>query len=151
MALKRFPNDIWAKSTLIFVASKAKNISTESYSEVIEYRKQLLEQFPKDSLLKCFDEKHTTAKEFLSIMPSKEALGAARFIKTDSHELKQMIDFYGDLVSPIASMQSFCIVQMERKKDSKDSNPSMLYIAVCTIILFFLCMWMLGSVLEKIL
>lgn len=146
--VEEYPNDVWAKATLVFVASSANNISSEHYLNVRAAQKQLTEHFPQDSLIQCFNEQMHSPKLFLDIFPSKQSIGAHVFLQPNS---KALLGFYASECIPEAMYQKFCIQQNKREAIHHDASPSLVHVLIITVIAFAICLWLLGSVLSQLL
>ena len=148
--ISEHPDDLWAKATLLFVASRAQTISADRYTEVINTRKQLIKRFPQDSLLRCFDEDNRSSEDFHSILPSKKGFQALSYLQPAQLHWLQLLTFYTGSNAPNPIIKDFCISQKIRQHNKNKTEPSMIHIIIPTIAIFILSIWMLGSILGKL-
>ena len=149
--ISEHPADIWAKATLVYIASSANDISSEHYEAVRTIRKQLIEHLPNDPYIQCFDEDKHSTQTFSNVFPSKESIGARAFLQPENKQAQQMLDFYASQCTPEAMYNRFCIQQKRRESTNNDTSPSVLNIIIITVIVFAICIWLLGSVLSQLL
>ena len=149
--ISEHPADIWAKATLVYIASGANDISNEHYEAVRTIRKQLIEHLPNDPLIQCFDEEKHSTQIFSNVFPSKESIGARAFLQPENTQAQQVLDFYASQCTPEAMYNRFCIQQKRREPTNNDTSPSVLNIIIITVIVFAICIWLLGSVLSQLL
>ena len=149
--IQTYPNDIWGKATLLYIASHANTVSSDKYENVIAIRKSLISTFPEDTFIQCFDEERHEVQKFKNITTSPESIGALSFLDSNNKKQQQLFEFYCNLSSNRSAYNRFCIQKKQRIQPTNETKPSLLQVIAITLFVFAICIWLLGSALSKLL